>query len=100
MKKHPPIHPGEILYHDFLVPLGLSQYRLAQATGLSPIKISEIIRKKRSITAETALCLAQYLGTTAEWWLDLQTFYDLEKTRDLLEDKINTRIIPLKRHVA
>lgn len=97
MKKHPPIYPGEILLHDFLEPLGLSQYKLAQATGLSAIKISEIIRGKRAITAETALRLAKYLGTSPEWWLDLQSSYDLEKAKEVLEEKLNNEIIPFKR---
>ena len=100
MKKHAPIYPGEILLHDFLEPLGMSQYRLSKETGLSAIKVSEIVRGKRAITAETAIRLAKYFCTSAEWWMNMQAFYDLEVTRDLLEKKINKEITPLKREAA
>jgi addiction module HigA family antidote len=77
-----PIHPGEVLLEDFIKPLGLSQYRLAKDIGVTPIRISEIVKGKRSITVDTALRLGRYFGTSAEVWLGLQTRYDLEAARD------------------
>ncbi|MCS7059972.1 MAG: HigA family addiction module antitoxin [Anaerolineae bacterium] len=73
-----PIHPGEILLEDFMKPLGISQYRLAKDIGVSPIRISQIIRGERSITVDTAMRLARYFGTSASVWLRLQVRYDLE----------------------
>ena len=87
-KKIPPIHPGEILMQDFLLPLGLSQYRLAKDTGVSPRRINEIVLSKRAITADTALRLARFFGTSAEFWLNLQTRYDLETVRDAPVDRL------------
>jgi antitoxin HigA-1 len=72
------IHPGEVLLEDFMKPLGLSQYRLAQDIGVSPIRISQIIHGKRAISVDTALRLARYFGTSAAVWLRLQMRYDLE----------------------
>ena len=77
-KKLPPIHPGEILQEEFLAPLGLSQYRLAKDTSVPPRRINEIVRGQRSITADTALRLARYFGTSELFWTNLQTRYDLE----------------------
>ena len=79
---HEPITPGEILLTEFLEPLGISQYRLAQATGLSQTRISEIVRGKRSITPATALRLAKALGVDDHFWINIQTDYDLELERD------------------
>lgn len=81
-KAHEPITPGEILLTEFLEPLGISQYRLAQATGLSQTRISEIVRGKRSITPATALRLAKALGVDDHFWINIQTDYDLELERD------------------
>ena len=75
-----PIHPGEHLA-EILDELGISQYRLAKAIGVSPIRISEIVRQRRSITADTALRVGQALGMTPEFWLNLQRMYDLELAR-------------------
>lgn len=72
------IHPGEVLLSDFMEPYGLSQYRIAKDIGVPPIRISEIVKGKRSITADTALRLSKYFGTSAEIWLRLQARYDLE----------------------
>ncbi len=83
--KLPPTHPGETLLRDFLEPLGLSQYALAKALGVTPIRVSQIVRGQRAVTADTALRLARYFGTRADWWLDLQTHHDLELARDALE---------------
>jgi addiction module HigA family antidote len=74
----PPIHPGEVLLEDFMQPLGLSQYRVAKDIGVSPLRISQIVHGKRAITADTALRLARYFGTSAAVWLRLQARYDLE----------------------
>jgi antitoxin HigA-1 len=74
-----PIHPGEILLEDFMRPLGLSQNRLAQALGVNPGRVNEIVRGRRGITADTALRLATFFSTTAELWLNLQSHYDLKR---------------------
>ena len=76
-----PIHPGEILMEELLIPLGISQKRLAEKTGLTREQISSIVRCKCSITAEIASCLARYFGTTEQFWLDLQSNYTLESTQ-------------------
>ena len=78
MEKLPPIHPGEVLLEDFMKPLGLSQYRVAKDIGVPTLRISQIVRGQRSITADTALRLARYFGTSAAIWLRLQARYDLE----------------------
>lgn len=87
-KAHEPISPGEILLTEFLEPLGISQYRLAQATGLSQTRISEIVRGKRGITVETALRLSKALGVDDRFWLNVQVDYDLEMERDLHADDL------------
>lgn len=81
-----PIHPGEILMEDFLEPLGISQYRLAKGISVPPRRINEIVHGKRSITADTALRLSRFFGTTERFWLNLQVRYDLEVEKDRLED--------------
>lgn len=78
-----PIHPGEILREEFLKPMELSQNRLATEIRVAPTRIGEIIHGRRSITPETAIRLARYLGTTAEFWLGLQARYDLEAAEDI-----------------
>ncbi len=85
-KKIPPTHPGEILKLDFLEPLGLSQNKLAEALDVSPRRISEIVNAKRSVTADTALRLGKFFGMSAEFWIGLQSDYDLEIAEDALED--------------
>jgi addiction module HigA family antidote len=82
-KAHEPITPGEILLTEFLEPLGISQYRLAQATGLPQTRISEIVRGKRAITTGTALRLSRALGVDDRFWTTVQTDHDLEVERDL-----------------
>lgn len=94
-EKMTPIHPGEILLEDFLKPLGISQYRLAKEMNVYPRKINEIVHGKRAITADTALRLARYFGTTAELWMNLQAHYDLEIARDQVELKILAEVQPL-----
>jgi len=81
-----PIHPGEILMEEFLEPLGISQYRLAKDISVPPPRINEIVHGKRSITADTALRLARFFGTTDRFWLNLQVRYDLEVEKDRLVD--------------
>ena len=82
-KAHDPITPGEILLTEFLEPLGITQYRLAQATGVSQTRISEIVRGKRSITTDTALRLSRALGVDYRFWINIQTDCDLEIELDL-----------------
>jgi addiction module HigA family antidote len=82
-KAHQPIHPGEILLEDFLGPLGISQYRLAQAIGVSPRRINEIVHGKRRITPGTAVRLSRALGLSERYWLNLQADYDLQVAHDL-----------------
>ncbi len=77
-----PIHPGEVLAEDFLGSMEISQYRLAKDIAVPPRRINEIVHGKRGITADTALRLARYFGTSAEFWLNLQNHYDLELLRD------------------
>ncbi len=79
MEKIRNIHPGEILNEEFLIPLGISAYRLSKATFIPQTRISEIIKGNRRITADTALRLSKYLGTSAKFWLGLQDDYDLEE---------------------
>lgn len=89
-----PIHPGEVLYEDFVVPLGVTQHRVAVAIGVPPRRINEIVHGKRRITADTALRLARYFGTSDRFWLNLQSRYDLEVERDALGASLDA-ITPL-----
>ena len=95
-KKLPPIHPGEILMDEFLKPMGISQYRLAKDITVPPRRINEIVHGKRSISADTALRLGRFFGMSPQFWLNLQTRYDLEVTQDLLEDRLNEEVHTLK----
>jgi antitoxin HigA-1 len=90
----PPIHPGEVLVTEFLEPLGVTQHRLAIAIGVPPRRINEIVHGKRGISADTALRLSRFFGTTDRFWLNLQSRYDLEVERDRLADALD-RIEPL-----
>jgi len=87
-KKLPPIHPGEILLEEFLKPSALSQYRVAKGMNVSPRRINEIVQGKRAITADTALRLSRFFGTTDRFWLNLQTRCDLEVERDRLGNRL------------
>lgn len=91
----PPVHPGEVLLEDFLKPLGISQYRLAKEMNVYPRKINEIVHGNRSVTADTAIRLSRYFGTSAELWMNLQALYDLEKARDEIEEQVAKEISPL-----
>ena len=96
-KKFPPIHPGEILFEEFLKPLCISQYRLAKGIGVSPRRINEIVHGKRSITADTALRLALYFGTSARFWMNLQSGYDLESEKDRLGSRLAAEVQPMEK---
>ncbi|HVC69480.1 MAG TPA: HigA family addiction module antitoxin [Acidimicrobiales bacterium] len=91
----PPIHPGEVLMDEYLEPLGVTQHRLAVAIGVPPRRINEIVHGKRRITADTALRMARYFGTSERFWMNLQGRYDLEVERDRLVDTLD-EITPLK----
>ncbi len=93
-QKMPPVHPGEILLEDFMKPLGITQYRLAKEMNIYPRRVNEIVHGKRAITANTALRLARFFGTSAEVWMNLQSFYDLEMARDEVEAQILKEISP------
>ena len=84
-KKLPPIHPGEILNEEFLRPMQITQYRLAQAIGVDARRIHAIVHGQRSITAETALLFSRFFGNSAEFWMGLQSQYELEREQDRLE---------------
>jgi addiction module HigA family antidote len=88
----PPIHPGEILLEEFLEPLGLSQYRLAKGISVPPRRINEIVHGKRAVTADTALRLARFFGTSDRFWLNLQTQFDLEVEKDKLGRLLETQV--------
>jgi len=91
----PPIHPGEVLMDEYLEPLGVTQHRLAIAIGVPPRRINEIVHGKRRITADTALRMARFFGTSERFWINLQGRYDLEVERDRLVDTLE-EITPLK----
>jgi addiction module HigA family antidote len=92
MKKIALIHPGEILLEEFLKPMKISQYRLALDLSVPPRRINEIVLGKRSISADTALRLARYFGTSPNLWLGLQNNYDLEKERDRLKTRLKIEV--------
>jgi len=91
-KKLPPIHPGEILLEEFLKPLDISQYRLAKDISVPPRRINEIVHGKRAITADTALRLGRYFGTSPQFWLNLQSRYDIEIAEDRLADRLDREV--------
>ena len=92
MKKLHLPHPGEILLEEFLKPLKLSQYRLAKDIGVPPRRINEIVLGKRAISADTALRLSRYFGTSAQIWLSLQNDYDLEKANEKLGKNLEIQV--------
>ncbi len=95
-KKLPPIHPGEILKGEFLESMGISQYRLAKGISVPPRRINEIVHGKRAITADTALRLGRFFGMSPQFWLNLQTRYDLEVAEDLLENRLDEEVHSFK----
>jgi addiction module HigA family antidote len=88
----PPVHPGEVLLEEFLKPLGLSQNRLGLNIGVHPRRINEIVLQKRRVTAETALRLARYFGTSPQFWLGLQSDYDLDVAADELGERLEREV--------
>ena len=90
----PPVHPGEILLEDFLKPMAISQYRLAKDIGVPPRRINEIVQGKRAITADTALRLACYFNMESQFWMNLQTRYDLECATEVLRDRLEREVRP------
>lgn len=94
-KKIPPVHPGEILLKDFLEPMEISQYRLAKAISVPARRINEIVLGRRAITADTALRLGRFFAMESEFWLNLQSRYDLEVARDVLAGRLTSEVRPL-----
>jgi len=95
-KKIPPVHPGEILFKEFLEPLEISQYRIAKDISVPPRRINEIVHGKRSITADTALRLSRYFGTSDRFWLNLQMRFDLEMEKDRLKHRLDREVTVLE----
>ena len=91
-KKLHPVHLGEVLFGEFLKPMGLSQNKLALNIGVPPRRINEIVLEKRKITADTALRLARFFGTSSEFWLGLQAQYDLDVAADELGDRLEKEV--------
>lgn len=91
-KKLRPVHPGEVLLEEFIKPMHISQNRLALNIGVPPRRINEIALKKRGVTADTALRLAKFFGTSAEFWLGLQSQYDLDVTAEELGERLNQEV--------
>ena len=92
-----PIHPGRVLLREFLEPLSLSQYRLAKGISVPPRRINEIVHGKRAVTADTALRLSRFFGTSDRFWLNLQTRFDLEVEKDRLGELLETQVEVLAR---
>jgi len=95
----PPIHPGEILVAEFLEPMEISQYRLAKDIGVTPRRINEIVHGRRAITADTALRLGRFFSMEAQFWLNLQTHYDMEVALEALEGRLDKEVHPFS-HAA
>ena len=90
----PPIHPGEILREEFLVPLGMSAHQLALALRVPATRINDIVNEKRGITADTALRLSRYFGTSSRFWMNMQTSYELEVAEDRLRQVVMREVLP------
>ena len=99
-KRLPPIHPGEILIEEFLKPMDISQYRLAKDISVPPRRINEIVHGKRSVTADTALRLGRFFEIAPQFWLNLQSRFDLEVAEDLLADRLDKEVHALSSNVA
>ena len=96
-KKLRPVHPGDILLHEFMQPFKLSSYKLAKELGVTAPTVNEIVRRRRAVTAEMALRLARYFGTTAQLWQSLQSQYDLEIASQKIGKQVERAITPLRR---
>lgn len=94
MERLPNIHPGEVLREEFMKPLCISQNQLSRAIGVSPRRINEIVLGRRAITADTALRLSRHFGTSSEFWMGLQTDYELEEARLRLGDRLEHEVQP------
>jgi len=92
-----PVHPGEILLEEFLEPMEISQYRLAKDIAVPPRRINEIVHRKRAITADTALRLSRYFGTSERFWMNLQARHDLEVEKERLKTRLLKEVTPLKK---
>ena len=92
-----PVHPGKVLEQEFMEPLGMTAYRLAKAVGVMPPRVYEIARRERAVSADTALRPGRYFGTGPEFWINLQSRYDLEIARDRAGEKMEREIKPLSR---
>jgi addiction module HigA family antidote len=92
MRDFPPIHPGEILFEEFLKPLGISQYRLAKDISVPAMRISKICHGQSSISADTALRLARHFGTSVEFWTGIQAHYDTERVKMELGDRLEKEV--------
>ena len=90
----PPIHPGEILREEFLSPLGMSAHQLALALQVPATRINDIVNEKRGITADTALRLSRYLGTTPRFWMNMQASWELELAEDQLGKAVSREVLP------
>jgi addiction module HigA family antidote len=99
-KKMPPIHPGHILMDEFLVPMGITQYRISKDISVPPRRINEIVHGKRAITADTALRLGKFFGMTPQFWLNLQNRYDLEIAEDALKNKLDKEVHVYRENAA
>jgi len=95
-RKFDPVHPGVILAEDFLKEMEISQYRLAKGIAVPPRRINEIVQGKRSITADTALRLGKFFGMEAQFWMNLQSHYDLEVAKDAIAGKLDREVEVLK----
>lgn len=91
-RKLAPLHPGEVLLEELMVPMGLSQYRLAKDMSVAPRRINEIVHGKRSVTADTALRLARFFGTSEMFWLNLQSRYDLDVEKHRLGARLSAEV--------
>lgn len=91
-KIHPPVHPGEILMEEYLEPMGISQYRLAKEISVPPRRINEIVHGKRAISADTALRLSRFFGTSEMFWVNLQMRFDMEIEKDKLADRLEREV--------
>ena len=92
-RKLSPVHPGEVLLEEFLVPMEISQYRLAKDISVPPRRINEIVHGKRGVSADTTLRLSRYFGTSERFWLNLQSGFDLEAERDRLGDRLEAEVL-------
>ena len=100
MNRLPPVHPGEVLLEDFIKPLGLTQYRVAKDIGVPALRITQVVKGQRAITADTALRLARYFGTSAGVWVRLQARYDLEVAEAKIARRINREVKVLQQGAA